>query len=118
MKQLVERLKEQYDYVILDCVPAHMMADAAVVSHLSDLTAYVIRDNGIDRRFLPELERIHKEGKFNNLCVVINDINNKNNKGYSYDYKYTYNYKCGDEKKYSRAFKRSMRKLLRRSKQQ
>ena len=71
MKQLVERLKEQYDYVILDCVPAHMMADAAVVSHLSDLTAYVIRDNGIDRRFLPELERIHKEGKFNNLC---NDI--------------------------------------------
>lgn len=116
MKQLIERLKEQYDYVILDCVPAHMMADAAVVSRLSDLTAYVIRDNGIDRRFLPELERIHKEGKFNNLCVVINDVNNKNNKGYyNYDYKYSYNYK-DDKKNYSRFVKRSMRKLLRRSK--
>ena len=89
MKQLIERLKNEYDYVILDCVPAHMMADAAVVSHMSDLTVYVIRDGGIDRRFLPELERIHQEGRFSNLCVVINDIRNKNSIGnYNYEYKY------------------------------
>lgn len=89
MKQLIERLKNEYDYVILDCVPAHMMADAAVVSHMSDLTVYVIRDGGIDRRFLPELERIHQEGRFSNLCVVINDIRKKNSIGnYNYDYKY------------------------------
>lgn len=89
MKQLIEHLRNEYDYVILDCVPAHMMADAAVVSHMSDLTVYVIRDGGIDRRFLPELERIHKEERFKNLCVIINDIRNKNSIGsYNYDYKY------------------------------
>lgn len=93
MKQLIDRLKSSFDYVILDSVPAHMMADAAVVSRLSDLTAYVIRDNGIDRRFLPELERIHQEGRFNNLCVVINDINSKNNRNYSYSYDYKYRHK-------------------------
>lgn len=109
MKQLIDRLKEKYDYVILDSVPAHMMADAAVVSRLSDLTAYVIRDNGIDRRFLPELERIHQEGRFNNLCVVINDVNNKKSKGY-----YNYDYKYSHKDNYGGSVKKSVKSLLRR----
>lgn len=113
MKQLIDHLKEKYDYIILDSVPAHMMADAAVVSRLSDITAYVIRDNGIDRRFLPELERIHQEGRFNNLCVVINDVNNKHSKGY-YNYNYDYNNKDHYGNSVKKSVKRSVKKLWRR----
>ncbi len=96
MQTLIEYLKQKFDYVILDSVPAHMMADAAVVSRLSDLTVYVIRDGGIDRRYLPELERIHLEGRYTNLCALVNGTVEHNGSygyyGYRYGYKYGYKY--------------------------
>ena len=66
-----------------------MVADAGIVNRIADLTIYVIRESKIDRRYLPELERLHLEGKFNHLCIVLNDCQNRNKKyGYGYGYGY------------------------------
>ena len=45
---LIAGLKEHYDYIILDNVPAGMVADASIVDRVVDLTIYVIRagENG------------------------------------------------------------------------
>lgn len=53
---LVEELKKQYDYIILDCVPALVVADSSIIGRVADLTIYVIRNGMLDRRYLPELE--------------------------------------------------------------
>ncbi len=73
LDELVEKLKEVYDYIILDNVPAQMVADAAIVNRVADLTIYVVRTRKLDRRFLPELERLYQEKKFSNLTILIND---------------------------------------------
>lgn len=73
LEKLIEELKKRYDYIILDNVPAQVVADAAIVNRVAELTLYVIRDGQLDRRYLPELERLHKEGKFNHLCIILND---------------------------------------------
>ncbi len=91
MVKLINYLREHFDYVVLDSIPTYMMADAAVVSRLSDLTVYVIRDGGIDRRYLTELERMHREGRYPNLCILINGSMEYAG-GYSSNYKYGYNY--------------------------
>ena len=89
LEQCMEELKKHYDYVVVDNVPAQVVADAGIVNRIADLTIYVIRENKIDRRYLPELERLHLEGKFNHLCIVMNDCLNRNNKyGYGYGYGY------------------------------
>ena len=63
------------------------------------LTLYVIRDGQLDRRYLPELERLHKEGKFNHLCIVLNDSHIEKKKyGYGYGYSYGYGYKYEEYK--------------------
>lgn len=91
LELLIEKLKEKYDYIIVDNVPAQAVADAGIVNRIAELTIYVIREGKIDRRFLPELERLHQEGKFNNLCVLINDARmDKNKHGYGYGYGYGY----------------------------
>ena len=89
LERCMEELKKQYDYIVVDNVPAQAVADAGIVNRIADLTIYVIRESKIDRRYLPELERLHQEGKFNHLCIVMNDCQTRNKKyGYGYGYGY------------------------------
>jgi tyrosine-protein kinase Etk/Wzc len=96
LDQLVAALRKQYDYVILDSVPALAVADAGIVNRVAELTVYVIREGKIDRRYLPELEKMHREDKFNHLCIVVNDSHTDNRKhGYGYGYGYGYGHNHG-----------------------
>ena len=88
-EQLVDYARSHYDYVILDNVPAQVGADATIVNRVAELTLYVVRDGKLDRRYLPELERLHQEGKFKHLCIVLNDSHIEKKKyGYGYGYGY------------------------------
>jgi len=88
LEQLIAELKKDYDYILLDTVPALVVSDAIIVSRVADLTLYVIRDRVFDRRYLPELERLYQEKKFNNLCIVLNDCQTEKKYGYHYGYGY------------------------------
>lgn len=106
----MEELKKHYDYIVVDNVPAQVVADAGIVNRIADLTIYVIREGKIDRRYLPELERLHQEGKFNHLCIVLNDCQNRNKKygyGYGYGYREEEKKKSWQKKFFSRSSKRS-----------
>jgi capsular exopolysaccharide synthesis family protein len=92
----MEEFKKHYDYIVVDNVPAQVVADAGIVNRIADLTIYVIREGMIDRRYLPELERLNQEGKFNHLCIVLNDCQNRNKK---YGYGYGYGYRDDSNKK-------------------
>lgn len=84
----IEELRAMYDYVIIDNVPAQVVADAGIVNRVADITLYVIRVGGIDRRYLPELERLNQEGKFHDLHIVLNDVTAEQKRyGYGYVYK-------------------------------
>lgn len=87
LEQLIGELKEVYDYIVIDNVPAQVVADAGIVNRVADITLYVIREGVIDRRYLPELERLYQENKFNHLCIVINDSKFEEKRyGYGYGY--------------------------------
>jgi len=87
LEQLIEELKEVYDYIVIDNVPAQVVADAGIVNRIADITLYIIREGVIDRRYLPELERLYQEQKFNHLCIVINDSKFEEKRyGYGYGY--------------------------------
>lgn len=89
LEECFDQLKSMYDYVVIDNVPAQVVADAGIVNRVADMTIYVIREGRLDRRYLPELERLHQEGKFNNLCIVLNDSDVEKKKyGYGYGYGY------------------------------
>lgn len=91
LELLIEELKKRYDYIILDNVPALVVADASIVNRVAEITLYVIREGILDRRYLAELERLHQEKKFNNMCVVLNDVKDKTTRyGYGYGYGYGY----------------------------
>lgn len=93
--QLIDTLKSEYDYVILDTVPYSIIADAGLINRYSDLTVYVIRDGKIDKRYLNDLEKMNTEGKIKNLTILVNDIK-IDSKHYGYgSYGYGYGYGSG-----------------------
>lgn len=89
---LIRHLKERFDYVILDNVPSHMVADALIVNRVADLTLYVIRAGGMDRRQLPEIELLHTEHKLKNMALVLNGVSRQRD-SYGYYGYYQYGYK-------------------------
>lgn len=91
LDKLVVELKERYDYIIVDNVPIGLVADATVVNRITDLTLFIVRVGKIDRRQLPELERLYQEHKLNNMAVVLNGTE-KGSSGYGYGYGYNYGY--------------------------
>lgn len=100
LDELMDRLRELYDYIIVDNVPIGLVADASVVNRISDLTLFIVRVGKIDRRQLPELERLYQEHKLTNMAVVLNGTK-KGSSGYGYGYGYGqgYGYKNAEKKK-------------------
>lgn len=97
LEALVTELRSRYDYVIIDNVPFGIVADASIINRVTDLTAFVVRVGKLDRRMLPEIDKIYEEKKLNNLALLLNGVDVKRGGyGYHYGYGYGYHYGYGD----------------------
>lgn len=80
---LLEELSANYDYILIDSVPSAVVADATIVNRLADLTIFVIRAGLMDRRQLPDVERIYQEQKLKRMVTLLNGVK-KEHAGYGY----------------------------------
>ena len=90
LDELIAELRRRYDYIIVDNVPVGIVADANITNRISDLTIFVVRAGRFDRRQLPDMEELYKEGKLNNMGIILNGVA----PGYlGYGYRYGYGYR-------------------------
>lgn len=114
LDKMIAELKKRYDYVIIDAVPALMVADAQIIDRLADLAIYVVREGLLDRRQLPDIERLYVNGRFHNMSVVLNGSSSQNGYGYrhGYGYGYGYGYINGEGKKKKSSFVDKLKKKV------
>ena len=90
LDDLIEECRKHYDYIIIDSVPALVIADAMITSRVADLSIYVVREGLLERQQLPDINALHTEKKLNNMCIVLNgSTETRQSYGYSYRYQYT-----------------------------
>ncbi len=87
---LLDHVRPLYDYVFIDCPPVDLVADTQIVSKYVDRTIFVVRVGIFERSMLPELENIYRQGRFNNMCLVLNGTMSAGHYGSRYGYHYGY----------------------------
>ena len=89
-RNLIEELKESFDYIVIDTPPVGQVADAFTISSLIDYTIYLIRYNYTQKAWLSIIKNIHKDKMLGNLMLVLNDAKEVNGSNYGYGYGYGY----------------------------
>ena len=91
---LIQALRNEYDYIFIDCPPIDIVADTQIIEQYADRTLFVVRAGLLDRSLLSELESIYLEKRFKNLSVILNGTESTGGR-YSYRYGYSYGYHNG-----------------------
>ena len=97
MAQLIEKMRQQYDYIFFDCPPIEIVADASIIQDFADISLFVVRAGLLDRRVLPEIDELYKENCYNKLSILLNGTPYVSGKygNYKYGYGYAYGYQYG-----------------------
>lgn len=99
MSDLIEELKEQYDYIILDTPPVGLVSDALELAQYCDVTLYIVRQNFSKKEMITLLNNRVKRGELNNTSIILNGFENKAKYGAGYSYGYGYGYGYGNYSK-------------------
>lgn len=91
-EMLLEKLKEDYDLILIDCPPVSLMTDAVIVSKLTSGTAYVIEYDRNNYSAISNCIEQLKDVNTNILGGIITKVNiSKQKKLYGNKYEYYYN---------------------------
>ncbi|WP_334058750.1 GumC family protein [Polaribacter sp. P097] len=88
VKQLMEEVKKDYDYIVVDTAPVNLVTDTLLISKYADMVLYVSRANYLDKRMLVVPQKLYEEKKLPNMAFVLNDTDMKRGYGYGYGYGY------------------------------
>ena len=85
--QILNILRDKYDFVILDTAPVGLVTDTLQIGKYVDVTVFVCRADYTPKSSFTMINELHREKKLNNMCIVINGIDmSKKKYGYYYGY--------------------------------
>lgn len=105
-KTLMQELKQQFDYIIIDAPPVGIVTDAQLLASYSDACLYLVRQNYTLKQQLNIVDDLSRSQKMKGLSIVVNDI--KATKGYGYGYSYgNYDMSVKEPGFFNKLFKRN-----------
>ncbi|MCM1502330.1 MAG: polysaccharide biosynthesis tyrosine autokinase [Bacteroidales bacterium] len=95
-RNMIEALKKEYKYIILDCPPVDVVADTAIIADAADMTVLVMRAGMMDKKFLHRVDELYTEGRYRRMVVLLNGVEAFHSKYGHYGYGYGYGYGKGE----------------------
>ena len=87
LHQIIDLLREEYDYIILDTAPVGLVTDTLEIARYADVNCYVCRADYTPKTNIGLLNTLAEEEKLTNACVVLNGVDmSKKKYGYYYGY--------------------------------
>ena len=95
LTELMDNLKKEFDYIIIDSPPIGAVTDAKILAAVAHVTLYIVRYNYTDSNLLELIADVQRRKILPNLNIVFNGITEKKILGYSYGKGYGYGYGMG-----------------------
>ncbi|MBP5339244.1 MAG: polysaccharide biosynthesis tyrosine autokinase [Prevotella sp.] len=87
LKDIIDMLRQQYDYIILDTAPVGLVTDTLAIGKHTDVSVFVCRADYTPKDSFNLINELHAQNKMPNMCIVINGIDmSKKKYGYYYGY--------------------------------
>ena len=91
MQELLDKLAEKYDYILIDTPPIGLVTDGATLIKKSDISLYVIRAEYSKRSFATLPDQLVDEHQIKNMYIVFNSVSASGRRYGGYGYKvYSY----------------------------
>jgi capsular exopolysaccharide synthesis family protein len=91
MATFISKVKENYDFIILDTPPVAIVTDALLLRAFTNFYLFVVRQRYSTRNTLELIEEL-RTNNIKSLGIVLNDINMSGYYGYGLRYGYTMGY--------------------------
>tara|TARA_B100000965_G_scaffold355750_1_gene333292 strand:+ start:108 stop:2513 length:2406 start_codon:yes stop_codon:yes gene_type:complete len=91
-KSLLDLLKKEYDYIVIDSAPCLLVSDTFEISKYVSKTVYVVRSNYTQKNLFDFINEIINQKRLPKVSFVLNSVGNSKSYGYSYGYQYGYRY--------------------------
>ncbi|WP_461106788.1 GumC family protein [Spirosoma koreense] len=93
IRQLIDLLREQFRYILLDAPPIGLVTDAQVIAPYADTTLFVVRHGVTPRHSLKILDTVYREQRFQNLRIILNAVGGSDTYHYNDQLKNGYSYR-------------------------
>jgi len=90
--ETIQQLRNEYDYLLIDCPPIDIVADPQIINNYVDRTIFVVRTGLLERSMIPEIEKLHTSHQFNNLSLILNGSATSDSRYGYHHYGYRYGY--------------------------
>lgn len=89
MSRLIDRLSEEYDYVVVDTPPCSVVSDTRILCRFADCILYVVRTDGANRMLVSDsIASLDQQGVTVSGCIVNGVSRHQTRYGYGYSKKY------------------------------
>ena len=87
LKQTIDILRSEYDYIILDTAPVGLVTDTLQAGKVADVCCFVVRADYTPKNSFPMINSLAAEGKLPKMGIILNGVDmSKKKYGYYYGY--------------------------------
>jgi len=100
LDKAIEKLREEFDYILIDSAPVSQVTDTLILNRVADATVYVCRANYSSKGNLRFANDMMQQNRLKNMVLVVNDVDEFHHAyGYGYGRGYGYGYGKGKKRK-------------------
>lgn len=103
MTEVIDRIRNDFDYAVIDTPPIALVTDAHLITKYSDTNIFVIRQN-YSKKEMFNIINDSASKISSSSSIIINDIRELKVLGYYYGYGYNYGYGYGYGYNYGKVY--------------